>query len=88
MVGRLDRDSQRTCDLLGLQPAGQEADDLCLALRQPGRPFDAWARLAGGLEDRPDGDGIEPSNADLSGECLGGLRGVSGSRCGLGSIFV
>ena len=75
VVSCLHRDSQGTCDLLGLQPAGQEADDLCLAMRQPSRPLDPRGPLSGGLEDGHDGDGIEPSNVDLSGECLGGLLG-------------
>ena len=37
-VRGLGRDAQRARDLLGLQPAGQQADDLDLALGQPGRP--------------------------------------------------
>jgi hypothetical protein len=74
VAGRLDRDSQHTRDLLGLQPTRQEPDDLRLALGQPRRSFDSWSPLACGLQHRPDGERIEPPGTHLVGQRLGGLR--------------
>ena len=62
-----------SCHLLCLQPAREEADNLCFALCQPSGSLDSWGWLAGGLNDRPDGDSIEPSNTDLTCERLGSL---------------
>ncbi len=67
VVSRLDRDSQRACDLFGLQPTGEESDDLCLALRQPSWSLDSRRSLAGRLKHRLDSDSIQPSNVDLVG---------------------
>ena len=82
-VGGLDRDPERVRDLLGLQPAREQADDLRLAIGQPRRPLDPRRRPARGLEHRRDGVGVEAAGARPFGERLGGL--VGRERCAVGA---
>ena len=66
---------KRSGDLLGLQSAREQGDDLDLALGEPGRPLESRHPLAGRLEHRGDGVGVEPSGARLPAELLGGPLG-------------
>ena len=47
---RMHRDPQPPRHLLGLEAAGEQGDDLGLALGQPGRPLDPWDALPGRLQ--------------------------------------
>jgi len=68
----LCRDPERAPNLFGLQAARERADDLGLALCQPGGPHEARGAVAGRFEHRGDGVGIEPPRAGLLAERLGG----------------
>ena len=65
VVGGLDRDPERCGDLLGLQAAGQQADDLGLALGQTRGALDRAALLARRRQHGADRVGVEPAGAGL-----------------------
>jgi hypothetical protein len=73
VVGRLDRDPQRPCDLLGLQAAGQQPKDLGLPLGEAGWPLDPRDAPPDGLHHRGHRVGVQPSSARLLADGLGGL---------------
>ena len=77
-IGGLDRDAQHARDLLGLQAACEQRDDLDLAIGQPGRAVDPRRALPGGLQHRGHGVRVEPSRAGLVSQQL--RRRLGGQR--------
>jgi hypothetical protein len=73
-VGGLDRDPERTGDLLGLQSPCQQGDHLGLAVAQPGRALEPRGALSGGLDDCRHRVGVQPSRPCLSGQLLRRVR--------------
>ena len=69
-VGSLGRHTEGTSDLLGLQSARQQRDDLPLSGGQAGWSLDPRHRLAGRLQYGADGIRVEAATAGLRGESL------------------
>ena len=88
-VGGLGRDPERARDLLGLQAAGEQADDLGLALGQPRRPLDPRARRcpAASSTAATASASSRPALASAAERLAPPRSGASGSRCGRGSVI-
>ncbi|MEO6120638.1 MAG: hypothetical protein ABIW46_06830 [Acidimicrobiales bacterium] len=67
-VGGLGGDAERPGDLLGLVPARQESYYLNLSVGEPSWPLETRLGVAGRLDDRGHGVGVEPDkeNSDLT----------------------
>ena len=70
-VGGLDRDPETLGDLLGLEAAGEHAEDLGLALGQPGWALQSRHPLPGRLDHGGDRVGVKAAGARLASQVLG-----------------
>src|SRR5919197_5286710 len=70
-VGGLYRDPEYPGDLLGLEAAGELAEDLGLALGQPGWALQSRHPFPGRLDHGGDRVGVEAAGARLASEVLG-----------------
>ena len=78
-------DSETPGDLLGLEAAGEHAEDLGFALGQPGSALQSRHPLPCRLHHGGDRVGVEAAGARLASQVLGRPFGATGSRCGRGS---
>ena len=89
-VGSLDRDTQRACDLLGLQSPGEQAHYLGLALGQARRPRYGVADVdpPPPTPRRQQLASSRPARASWPERARRPATGDNASRCGRGSVFV
>ena len=87
-VRGLGGDPERARDLLGLQAAREQSDDLGLALGQPRGPRNLRRPMPGRVQYCGDAVAVQPAGVGLLAEQVGRLLAAcSASRCGRGSVI-